>query len=110
MLVVPILFIVIVVPNVLIVLVVPLVLIVLVVPIVLVVLGVLVVPEAPAYAMFRLLCLMCLIRIPIPPALWATGGIGIVSIKITSLPTLSPGLRSGRFGIVAGEHAFHKTI
>ena len=30
----------------------------------------------------------------IPPALWASGGLNVVSSKITPLPTLSPGLRS----------------
>ena len=43
----------------------------------------------------------------IPPALWATGGLEVVSIKITPLPTLSPGLRSGPLGSGAGEHPFH---
>ena len=40
----------------------------------------------------------------IPPAVWATGGLEVVSIKITPLPTLSPDLRSNPPGGVAGEH------
>ncbi len=46
----------------------------------------------------------------IPPALWATGGLEVVSIKISPLPTLSPGLRSDPSGSLAGEHHFHQMI
>ena len=46
----------------------------------------------------------------IPPALWARGALEVVSIKIASLPTLSPGLRSGPSGSVAGKHRFRKNI
>ena len=46
----------------------------------------------------------------IPPALWATGGLGVVTGKITPSPTLSPGLQSSGFRCVAGEQRFHQTI
>ena len=47
---------------------------------------------------------------PIPPALWATGGLAVVFGKITPLPTFSPGLRSGPSGSVADEHRFRQTL
>ena len=48
--------------------------------------------------------------IVIPPTLWATGGLTVVSGKITPLPTLSPGLRFDPLGSVAGEHRFRQTL
>ena len=49
-------------------------------------------------------------HVDVPPSLWATGGLEVVSIKITPLPTLSPGLRSEVGGSVAGEHGFRQMI
>ena len=41
---------------------------------------------------------------------YPAGGLEVIPSKITPLPTLSPGLRSGDFGSVAGEHRFRKTL
>ena len=46
----------------------------------------------------------------IPPAHWATGGLKVVSNKVTPLHTLSPGFRSGPFGSVAGKHRLLQTL
>ena len=66
-------------------------------------------PRNGAHGHMACACTTKLYGLGIPPALWASSGSEVVSIR-SPLPTLSPGLRSGGSGGIAGVHHFQKTI